>query len=101
MLFIKGLDSLRQLSFGSSFQVALLKVTSERLKMSPVKTKDKWRTEKHKYSEILSVFKKYLKRRTYFVLIGFIGRQIKVFRSYIFFYDFSIFPEITNDFPRK
>jgi hypothetical protein len=32
MLLIKGLDTLRQLSFGSSFQIALLQVTSKKLK---------------------------------------------------------------------
>jgi len=61
MLPIKGLGALRQLSFGSSLQIALLKVTSESLKLSPVKTKDNWRAGKHKYSELLSVFKNYLK----------------------------------------
>jgi hypothetical protein len=40
MLLIKGLHTLRQLSFGSSFQIALLKVTQKSLKLSPVKTED-------------------------------------------------------------
>jgi hypothetical protein len=67
--------------------------------MSPVKTKDNWRTGKHKYSELFSVFKKYLNRRTYFVLIGLTVAKSKIFA--LIFYAFSIFPEITNDFPRK
>jgi hypothetical protein len=92
--------TLRQLSFGSSFQIALLKVTSKSLKISPVKTKDKWRTGKHKYRELLSVFKNYLKRSDLLFTDWFNWHQIKVFYSYLF-YAFSIFPEINNDFPRK
>jgi hypothetical protein len=100
MLLIKGLEFLRHLSFGTSFQIAFLKVTSKHLNISPVKTKDKRRAGKHKYGELLSVFKNYLKRSDFLCTDWFNGHQIKVFRSYLF-YAFSIFLEINNDFPRK
>ena len=84
MLLIKGLDALSQLTSGSSFQIALLKVTSKSLKIPPVITKDKWRAAKHKYRELFSVFKNYLKCSDFFCADWFNGHQIKVFRSYLF-----------------
>jgi len=85
MLLIKEVDPLGQLSFGSSFQISMLKVTSRSLKIPPVKTKYKWRSGKHKYSELLSVFKNYLKRCDFLCTDWFNSHQMKVFCSYLFY----------------
>jgi uncharacterized membrane protein len=67
-----------------------------------VDTKEKWRAVKHKYSEMLSVFKNYLKRSVFLCPDWFNGHQIKVFRSYLI-YAVNIFPDIqvNKDFPLK
>jgi len=67
--------------------------------MSPVKTKNKWRTGKHKYSELLSVFKKYLNRSDYCVLIGLTVTKLNFFALNYFMLS-VFFSEINNDFPR-